>query len=136
MQCPRCGRLLVEDLVELEWACILGGCGRRWEPISIDPGPPVRLGPPIEGPRVVIEHPPDTESAVVNRSRCSVPGLRDARTRQRMRQEDLARELGVTKVAVCHWESGRRTISASVAIRLASILEVRLTDLTEVQRGS
>ena len=132
-RCPRCGRLLIPDPANLEWFCPPGGCARRWQTLTVDPGPPIRLGPPIDGPRVVADEPPEPVQVPPKPARILVPGLRDIRKARGMRQEDLARQIGVTKVAVCHWESCRYAVSANTVGKLTALLGVQLSCLTKVQ---
>jgi DNA-binding XRE family transcriptional regulator/predicted GIY-YIG superfamily endonuclease len=62
------------------------------------------------------------------RKGCISGEARDLRELARIRQVELAEVLGVTRVAVCQWESGQRFPSTAVALEYGGIL----ADLAEI----
>ena len=53
--------------------------------------------------------------------------IQQARTQQKMTQKQLAQALGVDRVSVSEWESGKYGIHVSLLPRLAQILNVPIT---------
>lgn len=52
--------------------------------------------------------------------------IRAARLKQKLSQERLGIEVGVTKAAVSSWESGAKLPAPATAIKLAKVLNVSL----------
>ena len=52
-----------------------------------------------------------------------------------MRQVHLARKLGVSRGAVCNWESGEREMSLTTAQRIAAILGCTLDELVSAEES-
>lgn len=50
--------------------------------------------------------------------------LASYRKKKHMRGQDVADKLGVTKVAIHYWESGKRTINADMLIRYCEVIGV------------
>ena len=75
--------------------------------------------------------------------------IRDKRTELNYSQDDLARELGITKTAISNWENGNVLPSIEMLTRLADAFAVTsdyllgrdenafldVSKLTEIQRG-
>lgn len=57
--------------------------------------------------------------------------LKGLRERKNMSQQALGDKLGVTRTAVCHWESGHRALYFSTAKQICKILDCTLEDLVK-----
>lgn len=57
--------------------------------------------------------------------------IRILRHKQGLRQEDLARELGVRQSTVSMWETGEATPRIDMLIRLSRIFKCRIDDLLD-----
>lgn len=57
--------------------------------------------------------------------------LKALRERRNMSQQALGDKLGVTRTAVCHWESGERGLLFSTAKQICKILDCQLEDLVK-----
>lgn len=55
--------------------------------------------------------------------------LAEMRIRLNMSQEDVARKMNVTRIAVHNWEAGKANPSTSKLIKLASVLKCEVTDI-------
>lgn len=53
----------------------------------------------------------------------------ELRKRRKLRQADLARALGVSRIAVSNWEQGKNLPETSKLIPLSRILRCRVSDL-------
>lgn len=60
--------------------------------------------------------------------------LAEMRKRLNLRQEDVAAALGVTRIAVHHWESGAAKPTASKLLKLAEVLKCDVADILR-ERG-
>lgn len=60
--------------------------------------------------------------------------LADMRRRLNLRQIDVAKALGVTRIAVHNWENGKAYPSASKLIKLAEVLNCDVMDILR-ERG-
>lgn len=60
--------------------------------------------------------------------------LADMRRRLKLRQIDVAKALGVTRIAVHNWENGKAYPSASKLIKLAEVLNCDVMDILR-ERG-
>lgn len=61
-------------------------------------------------------------------------GIKRLRKNNRVTQRELARRLGVSRQAVCMWESERREITAKMLNRIAKFFCVSLDQLTKSER--
>lgn len=61
-------------------------------------------------------------------------GLAERRKRLKLRQEDVAAALNVTRIAVHNWENGKAYPSASKLIKLAEVLNCDVVDILR-ERG-
>lgn len=59
--------------------------------------------------------------------------LRKRRKELGMSQDDLAKKIGVSKVAVCWYENGERTPKYDVFIRIADVLGLTLNELSGME---
>lgn len=57
-------------------------------------------------------------------SKYTPKSLREARQKRSLRQEDLAKIVGVTRPAVCNWENSQQIPSGSARILLAMTFNV------------
>ena len=55
--------------------------------------------------------------------------LKELRLRRNLRQEDVARELGISTRSYCRYEYGEREPTASLLVRIADFYDVTLDDL-------
>ena len=55
--------------------------------------------------------------------------LKEARKAKKLTQENLGKEIGVTKVSICCYENGSRTPTLDTLIDLANVLGVEITYL-------
>ena len=60
--------------------------------------------------------------------------LAERRKRLKLRQEDVAAALNVTRIAVHNWETGKAYPSTSKLIKLADVLKCDVTDILR-ERG-
>ncbi len=60
--------------------------------------------------------------------------LKEARKAKGMTQENLGKEIGVTKVSICCYENGSRTPTLDTLIDLANVLSVEITYLLGVDK--
>ena len=70
-------------------------------------------------------------ASVPNRSHMKHIGMRirEARSRKRLGQQEIAEALGVTKQLVSHWENARSDLPIATAIKLAALLGVTVQEL-------
>ena len=64
----------------------------------------------------------DTIALAEARVRAGNGDLAAIRQRARLSQDAIGRAVGVSRVAVCRWESGQRAPSGDAAVRLAKLL--------------
>lgn len=57
--------------------------------------------------------------------------LRSARKAAGLSQNDLARKIGVTFMAVSHWEVGRNYPRAEQLIKLCQVLDLQINEIKE-----
>lgn len=57
--------------------------------------------------------------------------IKKVRKKKRLTQQDLADLLGVSRAAVCLWESGRRELKMQVLTKISKVLGVSLIDLVK-----
>lgn len=55
--------------------------------------------------------------------------ISDRRKRQGLTQEELAKKMGVSQVAVSKWESGVTRPNTSLLVKLAEVLECTVDEL-------
>lgn len=61
--------------------------------------------------------------------------IRMRREKLKLSQEYIAEQLGVSRQAVSKWETGQSEPTASNLIRLAEVLEISLSELTNPQKN-
>lgn len=57
--------------------------------------------------------------------------IRQLREKKKMTQQEVADALGVTKTAVCNWESGNRALYLDTAKKICKVLDVSLEEISE-----
>jgi transcriptional regulator with XRE-family HTH domain len=60
------------------------------------------------------------------------PNIKKLRKIKDMTQQDLAESLGVSRQAICMWETGKREIRVSTLNMLANVLDVSVGDMISV----
>ena len=55
--------------------------------------------------------------------------IRDKRTELNYSQDDLARELGITKTAISNWENGNSIVDVKYLVPLSNIFSVKIDDI-------
>lgn len=58
------------------------------------------------------------------------------REQNELTQDDLAKEIGVDKTAVSHWENGVSRPSLDKLLKLAAFFDVSIDELTEGERAA
>lgn len=56
--------------------------------------------------------------------------IADARRHKQISQKDLAKLLGITKLNISHWESGKRVPSLKHLRKIANVLNIKLVPPT------
>lgn len=60
--------------------------------------------------------------------------IRIIRQRKKITQQKLAHKLGVSRQAICMWESGKRELRMSMLNKIAQILSVSINEILSLQR--
>lgn len=55
--------------------------------------------------------------------------LKDLRMRALMTQQELADKIGISRVALCHYETGRRKVPVSLIVPISNALGCTLEEL-------
>lgn len=61
-------------------------------------------------------------------------GIRIIRQRKKVTQKELAHKLGVSRQAICMWESEKRELKMSMLNKIAKILSVSINEILSLQR--